>query len=512
MDMCSEFLVVQTDAGKIRGSLGGSHDVRVFKGVPYAKAPVGTLRWREPQPVEPWEGILEALEYGPDEVQTKCPPQDKDNYIPNNTYSEDCLKLNIWAPAKPERDTLYPIAVYVFGGGFQGGTVKDPAICGEVMATKGIVVVTMTYRTGVFGFFPHRDLQKESVNNTTGNYGLLDIVASIDWIRRNSAAFGADPDNVTLFGQSAGGRAVYDLCSSDILKGKIKHAIILSGGGLSTKSREGSFLPYDVAIHRGEAWLDAIGVNSIEEARAIPGEELYEKYKEARWLFDDRAPFRPAIDGYVLKGNPNDSFKNGHALDIQYMIGCTANECDPPRHPWTEDKEAFKAKTQALYGAHWNEFWKVANADNLEDMVKNQKIEFYEKDLAGCYALCENQLQLGRKPAYQYYFTQVPPGSPEGIGAFHSGDLPYVFNSLPICWRPYTGVDYDISRAMCDYFCNYFRTGDPNGGQLVQWTPYTRGNEKAMWMQSNFQMNEVPRSPMVDFQIAFILGLLPNKE
>lgn len=511
MEMCSDFLVVKTESGLIRGEHGGSHDVRVFKGIPYAKAPVGDLRWREPQPVEPWEGVREALEYGPDEIQTQCSPEDKDNYIVNNVLSEDCLYLNVWAPAAVDKMNAYPIAVYVFGGGFQGGSVKDPAISGDVMARKDVILVTMTYRTGVFGFMPHPELQKESKNGTTGNYGLLDIVAAIDWIRRNAGVFGGDADNITLFGQSAGGRAVYDLCSSDILKGKIKHAVILSGGGLSTKSREGSFLPFEEAIHRGEAWLESIQVKSIEEARALPAWELHEKYKEARWLFDDRAPFRPVIDGYVLKEDPNESFKKGNALDIQYMIGCTANECDPPRHPWTEDKEKFMAKIKVLYGEHWSEFWEVANADNLEDMVKNQKIEFYEKDLAGCFSLCENQLKLGRKPAYQYYFTQVPPGSPKGIGAFHSGDLPYVFNTLPVCWRPYTGVDYDISCAMNDYYCNFFRTGDPNGGRLVKWQPYTRGSEKAMWLQSDFQMKEVPKSNMVEFQIDFILERLAGK-
>lgn len=505
-------LEARTEGGMVRGTYGGNQAVSVFKGVPYAAPPLGELRFREPQPVKPWEGVREAYAFRPLAWQKQMAQgsfYQKEFYPNQYPMDEDCLYLNIWTPAEKAGEDL-PVVLYIHGGGFQQGSPYGMMFDGEAYGKRGIIFVTAAFRLNVFGFLAHEELLEESRHGTTGNYGFLDIVAAIQWIRRNIRAFGGDPNRITIEGQSAGGRAVYMLATTPLTKGLFQQAIIQSGGGLSVK-QETHFFSLKEALQRGKDWMQWAGISSIAEARKLPAKQLFELQAKAQSHFQDRCPFRPTLDGYVFSDLPNRLVLQGKMHDIQILIGCTAEEWDPPRHPFTEDPEEFRRQAEALYGVHADDFWKAAHADQQDQMIQTQKRAFGEQDLAGCFALAEWQLELGRRPVYQYFFTQVPPGSEPGIGTYHSAEHAYVFQTLSRSWRPYTGEDYDVSLMMCEYWSNFVKTGTPNGEGLKEWTPYTKESPRGMKLCRDNEMIEIPKNEMVQFEMDFILGRLAHR-
>lgn len=506
-------LEARVEEGILRGTYGGNQAVTVFKGVPYAAPPVGPLRWREPQPAEHWEGVREALEFRPLAWQQQM---ERGSFYQKEFYpllypmSEDCLYLNIWTPAESPEEKL-PVVLYIHGGGFQQGSPYGQMFDGEAYGKRGVIFITVAFRLNVFGFLAHPELLRESPHGTTGNYGFLDLVAAIRWIRRNIHAFGGDPERLTLSGQSAGGRAVYMLATTPLTEGLFGQAMIQSGGCLSVK-QETHFFTLEEALQRGEAWMKWAGLSSLEEARALEASQLFALQKEARTVFQDRCPFRPTLDGYVFADLPNRRVLEGKMHDLRILLGCTAQEWDPPRHPYTEDPEQFRQEAEKTYGCHAEVFLRVAHAEDPEQMVQTQKRAFGEQDLAGCFALAEWQLEQGRSPVYQYFFRRVPPGSEPGIGAYHSSEHAYVFQTLSRSWRPYDGRDYDLSLRMCEYWCNFAKNGDPNGPGLPEWTPYTWENPRGMEFDLECGMAEIPRNGMVDFEVNFILGRLDKGE
>ncbi|MDR1970557.1 MAG: carboxylesterase family protein [Treponema sp.] len=415
----------------------------VFRGVPYAKPPVGSLRWKKPRPPEPWPGVRDAKVFASRPIEEgNLPPtfyhkeffQDEDFLPP---ISEDCLYLNVWTPAV-EADAKLPVAFWIHGGAFINGFSSEMEFDGAAFAGQQVILVTVGHRLGAMGYLAHPWLSAEQ-GGRSGNYGLYDLIAALDYVQENIAAFGGDPSRVMVFGQSAGGRSTQFLISSKLTRGKIHRAVIQSGGGYHLNLGTANTLA--MAEDWGKDFVERTGAASLEALRAIPAEDLL---KIQMFIFGDAEksgirgrPFAPAIDGELLDNDPDSLLERGAHLDIPYMLGCTANDLgNPPEHPKEPGTKPLFYKATVDYS------------------ILNES--------------------LGRKPAYIYYFTRRLLG--DDAGAFHSAELWYVFGTLSRSWRPKTPEDYALSEMMVEYWCNFAKQGDPNGGKLPQWAPCTRAN------------------------------------
>ena len=420
---------VNTAYGELAGVDCG--DYMVYKSVPYAQPPLGELRWRAPQPPEPWEGVLEATQFHGRCMQDDPagPPWDKDFYD-NPSYitpaTEDCLYLHIWAP-KDAHDA--PVALWIHGGAFMGGYAFEKEFDGAAYCAHGIIMVSVEYRCNVFGYLAHPWLTAEA--GTSGNYGTLDQIAALRWVHENIASFGGDPANITVFGQSAGAMSVQTLCSSPLARPYITKAILQSGGSY------GSGLHRDMPLaeqeHYGQMFAEVAGVKSLDEMRALSANrvltlipQFFEKaMPEAHGLF-----LTPTIDGRVLTGGYYELMDAGEIADIPYLIGCTKDDI-------LTTPEMDKPAEDPLY--------------------------------QGCIAFSRKLDELGRKPAYMYYFTRDLPG--DDLGAWHSSELWYTMGTLDRCWRPWTEGDRKLEQRILDYWANFMRDGDPNGEGLPTWAP-----------------------------------------
>ena len=421
--------MVETSYGKIVGIDCGDH--YEYRGVPYAKPPVGDLRWRAPQPLDPYNGVYMATEFPKKAMQEahSGPPYDKDFYDDpayDRPISEDCLYLNIWAPKDAQN---CPVAFWIHGGAFLGGNASEKEFGGEGYAKRGVILVSVQYRLGVFGFLAHPWLTAES--GVSGNYGILDQIAALKWVRENITAFGGDPENITIFGQSAGAMSVQTLISSPLTDGMFRQAILQSGGSY------GEGLHRDTPLKEqegyGEIFAEVLGVASLAEMREKSADEIMEAFGPfmgrvmpiAKGLF-----LVPVIDGWVLHGGYYELMDKGEIKDVPYMLGSTKDDIlVTPEMQSPEDKPLYRGS-----------------------MAFSRKLE-----------------ELGRKPAYVYYFKRDLPGN--DFGAWHSSELWYMMGTLKRCWRPWTEGDYALSDRMTDYWTNFMKTGDPNGGSLEKWEP-----------------------------------------
>ena len=430
--------VLTVDGGRIEGVMD-EEGVAVYKGIPYAAPPVGDLRWKKPQPVQPWQGVRKCDKWGDASLQGG---QEKGSFYWKEFYqdgnppmSEDCLYLNVWTPAAGQTDADLPVMFWIHGGAFQNGFGHEIEFDGDAMAKKGVVLVTINYRLGMCGFLAHPLLTAENDGKGSGNYGLFDQLAALKWVKKNIASFGGNPDNVTVFGQSAGAGSVQALISSPLAKGYIQRAIIQSGGGLggiiSTRSLADAEKP-------GKAMWDASGMTTLEQMRACPADRFQEvmmTYMKQQKTFNGM-PYSPCVDGELLTATVYEAAVNGQELDIPYMIGYTSGDMAPDR---------------------------------------------MQKAAVDWSLLLEKQ---GRKPAYVYCFSRDLPGedlkAPDGSaimpGAFHSSELWYVFGTLDKCWRPMEQADYELSDRMVSYWTNFAKTGNPNGQGVPQWKPCTQGD------------------------------------
>ena len=426
--------VLTVEGGQIEGVVD-AEGVAVYKGIPYAAPPVGDLRWKQPQPVQPWQGVRKCDKFGAASLQGG---QEEGSFYWKEFYqdgnpemSEDCLYLNVWTPAAG-KDSRLPVMFWIHGGAFQNGFGHEIEFDGDAFAKKGVVLVTINYRLGMCGFLAHPLLTAENGGKGSGNYGLFDQLAALKWVKENIAAFGGNPDNITVFGQSAGAGSVQSLISSPLTKGYIQRAIIQSGGGLggiiSTKSLA------DVAA-TGKAMWDASGMTTLEQMRACPADRFQEimmNYMKQQKTFNGM-PYSPCVDGELLTASVYEAAISGQELDIPYMIGYTSGDLGP-------------------------------------DRMKKSAVDWS--------LLLEKQ---GRKPAYVYCFSRdlpgedlkAPNGSPIMPGAFNSSELWYVFGTLDKCWRPMEKGDYELSERMVSYWTNFAKTGNPNGEGLPEWKPCT---------------------------------------
>lgn len=426
--------VLTIEGGKVQGVETPTKGIIAYKGIPFAAPPVGELRWKEPQPVVPWEGVKIADKYGDAASQVTWDPNSfygkewrASGSVP---FSENCLYLNVWTPAAGQTDKKLPVAMWIHGGGYREGFAFEPEMDGgEDWASRGVILVSVTYRLGVFGFFSHPLLSAESPHGVSGNYGLMDQAAALKWITNNIEQFGGDPNNIMIFGQSAGAGSVQSLCASPISKSMISKAVSMSGGGLG--SRPGATL--DSTQLKNKAMMDFFGKTTLEQMRAISFDEFTKMAQTYADTTKTRVGWGPVIDGYFLKGTFTDEAKANQIPDIPYMIGFTAND--------------------------------------LADMTK-PVMDF-----------CALRAEQSKQPVYGYLFQRQLPG--DSSGAFHSSDLWYVFHSLKHSWRPFTAGDQELSNKMVDFYTNFAKSGNPNGKDDGEWKPYTTAKPELMILDAD---------------------------
>jgi para-nitrobenzyl esterase len=456
-------LSVKTEQGKVRGKTINDGKVRAFLGLPYAAPPVGELRWKAPQPPAKWKGDRDATNYGAHCAQNKV---FEDMVFEDNGDSEDCLFLNVYAPADAKDSSKLPVMFWIHGGGFSGGASNEPRHNGDFLPLKGVVLVTINYRLGVFGFLATEELAKEA-NGAAGNYGLLDMVAALQWVKANIKKFGGDPDNVTIFGESAGSFAVSTLMAAQPARGLFAKAIGESGAAFTS-----SPLGYETVEERDkkdQAWVDSLGVKSLAELRAVPTDKILESVKKPG------VGFPPDIDGALLVEPVSDTYAKGQQAHVPLLAG------------WNRDEGSFfamrgmtaaqwKETAQKLFKDRADEFLKLYPADTDEQALRSAIDYGSDSFIAlGTWKWLEAQRKTGDSSVYRYHFElpATPSKFHPGTYAFHSDDIEYVFGTLDT--RPgwqVSATDRKLSDEMMSYWTNFARTGDPNGQGLPEWPKY----------------------------------------
>ena len=471
--------------GVVVGIPAADPRVTAFKGIPFAAPPVGENRWRAPQPVVPWEGERECFTFAPISMQ-HVPGLDKDNIYsrewnvdPTIPMSEDCLYLNVWTPAKTADERL-PVFVWFFGGGLREGNTAEMEFDGERIARRGIVVVTVNYRVAVFGFLAHPELTAQQPD-APSNFGHLDQRAGILWAKQNIAAFGGDPDNITIGGQSAGGGSVCAQLTSPLNEGLFQKAAIISGivAGVAPNpiNRPHPFADDEAT---GVRFFETLGVRTLAEARALDADFIQEKCNAFEKPFT--FTFATSADGVFQTGHATDNILHGRYYHMPLLITRTTNEFFMELS--AKDMDEFRAEAKQYFGERAEEFL----ADCGEDFAEAKRRSAVNASELAARVLTEQKQTLGiPEPVYYGVFDPTIPGW-DDPGAFHSSDLWFWFETLAKCWRPFKGYHYDLARQMCNYLTNFIRSGDPNGPDndgvpMPQWRPMRADEPNAMFLR-----------------------------
>lgn len=427
-------MIVETKYGKLQGITGNGYTL--YKGVPYASPPIGKLRWMPPQPVQSWEGVRKATEYRGKCIQRPRQPgsfYDKEFSGEDNAFgmTEDCLYLNIWVPETLEKQM--PVAFYIHGGAFLSGCGDEKEFDGKALTEKGVILVTINYRLGVWGFLAHPWLSDESEQNVSGNYGILDQLAALQWIKENIAAFGGNPENITVMGQSAGAISVLTLASCQFAKGLFQRAIIQSGLGLDRTNS------LKQAEAEGEEFAKLAGVKSLEEMRELSVDAILQASGPIimkGFQGNGGLIYAPITDGWLVPELSENDSSSKHVLDIPYIVGSNSNDM----------------------------------LTSVESLANGDKGPMYKgtEDFAHRVSNCQSS------PIYVYYFQRQLPG--DDAGAFHSAELWYTFGSLNHCWRPMKEEDYELSAEMVYCWTQFMKTGNPNVPDTNVWQAYTEDN------------------------------------
>lgn len=491
----SELAVVKTDAGLVSGSTNVTGDVHIFKGIPFAAPPVGDLRWKAPQPVKPWDGVKQCTTFSASPVQGK--PDEFGVYtreflIPYEPISEDCLYLNVWTGARLSAEKR-PVLVYIYGGGFSSGGAAVPIYDGEATAKKGVVFVVINYRVGIFGFFAHPELSKESGHNASGNYGLMDQLAALKWIKQNIAAFGGDPGNVTIAGQSAGSMSVNCLVASPLGKGLFQKAIAESGASFIAGPFGSTTLQQ--AEQDGEKVVKTIGVNSIAEMRNKLASELVNKSQS-----------RPIIDGYVLPKSIAQIFADNKENDVPLLTGWNEDDAFVGKLKNAED---YKKQVSVQYGVNTDAFLSLYPAGTDEEAATSQ-IRISRDQIFGTqnYTWANVQSAKGRSNVYVYRFTRRLPATADFVkyGAFHTGEVAYAYDNLKFLNRPWQPVDHELATVMSAYWTNFAKTGNPNGKGLPVWPAYNTHDNQIMILSEKPAAKALPDKAALDFMLKQMSG------
>ena len=440
--------IVKTNYGCVAGERSAIQKITVFKGIPYAKAPVNELRWHEPVECDKWEGVRECKSFAPAAIQSE---HQKGSFYEVEFYeggvdmSEDCLYLNIWADLEKKDQ---PVMVWYHGGAYMHGFGHEMEFDGDAIAKRGAILVTVNYRVGVLGYMAHPELTAR--DGHSGNYGLMDQVFALKWVKENIAAFGGDPENITIFGQSAGGGSVQSIMASPLAKGLFKRAIIQSAG--SPLRSLGGGNSRDIAEKTGvdvaeTAGCDLAGLYKLDGMELLRiGREVMAKGMGLR--------FRPCVDGYALTEDPGEVFASGCVMDESLMLGSVTGD-------------------GGMFGG---------DSENFD-----------ENAMGATVALAKSRIKLGKGGCYVYHFNRDIPGD-DHPGAFHSSELWYVFGTLQRSNRPFGGYDYDLSARMTDWWVNFARTGEPGGG----WEAYTADRPVVNEIGDGIELVDISERPAAD--------------
>lgn len=470
---------VSVTGGLIAGARSASGAVREFRGIPYAAAPLGDLRWRAPRPVTAWSGVRPADDFSPICPQTPLPDGSfyQREFVPaTEPRSEDCLYLNVWTAAQTSDEQL-PVMLWVHGGGFSQGSGSMPAFDGEALARKGVVLVTFNYRLGVLGLLAHPELSREATYGASGNYGLLDHVAALKWVRDNIAAFGGDPDNVTLFGQSSGADNVNLLLASPLSEGLFHRAILQSGSSFAFGRK------HDLASaeRSGEIFADSVAGGSISALRHLPADSVLSHAAGFSFV--------PNVDGWLLPDHVDRVFRLGDQHDVPLMAGSTGDEGSTLFGPQLS-AEVFRGLVERSYGDDAAAFLALYPAGSDDEAKGSFNASFSDEIAWGAQALAELHTRTASRPAYLYFFNHPPPGrQSERYGAFHSSELVYVFGTLDSVDRPWQSEDRALSDLLTSYWSHFTATGDPNDPGLPPWPPF----ESAQRLVLEFKAGAEPR-------------------
>src|SRR5215471_18366936 len=495
---------VKTANGALETTVSPKEGVRSFKGIPFGQPPVGDLRWREPQPVENWKGVRNADQFGPRCMQRTTPGADY--WFRSNGMSEDCLYLNVWTPAKSDRERL-PVLVYIFGGGFQNGDGSEPRYDGEDMARKGMVAVTVNYRLNIFGFFSHPELTKESPHHSSGNYGLLDQAAALQWVHRNIAAFGGDPKRVTIAGESAGSISVSALMASPLSRDLIAGAIGESGAMFSSLPAR----PLAATEEDGLKFGVSAGARSLAALRAMSAEQLQDVMAKSSGI-----RFSTTLDGYFLPKSLAQIFEAGEQSKVPLLAGSNSEE-QPARAVLGSSEptpENFANAVRKLYRDRAEVILKAYTPSTSEEVLE-AATHLTSARFVGhsTWKWTELQARTGGKPVYRYLYARPRPRfleaanqAPGGAaaprrGAAHSAEIQYAMGNLDLdkryAWEP---GDYKVSATMQAYFVNFIKTGNPNGPRLPNWPAY---NNKTNFERMRLDVNSVAeREPLRERYLA----------
>ncbi len=491
--------------GTIEGDYNVTNGISTYFGIPFAKPPVGELRWKAPVPAASWSGVKETKDFGPRPVQGLV-FGDMNSW--SDGVSEDCLTLNVWTPSKRNSKDL-PVLVYFYGGGFVAGDASEPRYNGESMAKKGVVVVTVNYRLGVFGFLAHPELSAEASYKASGNYGLLDQALALQWVKDNIAAFGGNPNHVTIAGESAGSISVSYQMASPLSKNLIHGAIGESGAGIRPTLAPVSL---SEAENTGKEFLTNAGVNSIADARKLSAKDLLEIYQESQ-----RFGFPVVIDHYFLPKTLPEIFAAGEQAQVPLLLGW--NSAEIPGAAFMQGqpstKDAFIAKVKEVYPEQWEEVLGLYPHDTPQD------VEWAATNLASdrfisysTWKWFDLHRNHSEQPVYRYLYSKIRPDlvdrsrvsglaggtqsadtaspAPKPIGAPHAAEIEYAMGNLHLVKDyAWTKDDFKTSETFLNFFTNFVKTGNPNGEGVPSWSAAEAGNQAPPVMIIDTESKEV---------------------
>jgi para-nitrobenzyl esterase len=463
---------VKVEGGLLKGTV--EDGLTIFRGIPYAAPPIADLRWRPPKPALKWSGVRSAEQFGRACMQSN-------GAIDNlPAPSEDCLYLNVWTPAKRATDKL-PVLVWIHGGGFVAGTPAEKLYHAEWLAKKDVVVVSVSYRLGVFGFLAHPELSAESERHVSGNYGLLDMIAGLQWVQRNISAFGGDPKRVTIQGESAGSAAVSMLCGSPVTKGFFRGAIAESGasfGPVRDDATFGEMQPLASAEKAGAAWLSSAGMDSIAKARKTSAEEVLKKSPRQMGLS------RPNMDGWVIVGDQYKLYEAGNYADVPVIVGYNSDE--GATFPSPKSHDAYVKNVRERYQQFADKILALYPGGDRPQEKRTARNLIRDSSFGwNAWTWARLQTKTGKSKVFLYYFdepAEIPPGTdPTGYGARHASELPYIFRQLTEHGRPAPSArDEALSEMLRTYWTNFVKTGDPNGAGNPKWPAYDESNPQML--------------------------------
>jgi para-nitrobenzyl esterase len=481
---------VPVDGGPVTGKWVGNAHARAYLGIPFAAPPVGDRRWKAPQPVTPWQGVRDATSFGPQCLQPGGSPKSvyfeySGGDLPMN---EDCLTLNVWAPVEAKD---LPVMVWIYGGGFQVGAASRPVFDGTRLAERGVIVVSMNYRVGVLGFLAHPELSAESAQHASGNYGLLDQVAALQWVKRNIAAFGGNPGNVTIFGQSAGATSVVHLMASPLARGLFQRAIA------DSTALPAKMLTLADAETQGKAFAQKLGAASLADLRGKSGQEI----------LDAKTAMSPIVDGWFLPTDTYTLFREGKEAPVPFLTGWNKNEGATFAH--SASLAAHKKLAGEKFAKDAERVFKLYPADDDVTARQASKNIFRDQTFAwGTWTSARLHTKHGR-PTYLYFFdhpqpfaadqTYVEVDTPDKLGTFHSSEYPYIFGTLDVLSRQWTAADRALSAGLQAYWTNFARTGNPNGNGLQQWPKFEAKGLATMLLGDKTGPAEIPHLATLRF-------------